>query len=150
MILVRIKNYFNFSNYSIQPKHYDDSNKSVVVKIKNGNGGVPFEEFVELNLRMYSFLVDDCSEHKKVKGANKNAVYKISRDVYKNVLFYTFQFLAFRFDYNLLNMRQKSFQFIIQSAQLLSQAKRWQIIVADIKRAKSVNANAVATISYDE
>ena len=55
--------------------------------MKNGNGRVPFEEFVELNPRMYSFLVDDHNEHKKVKGANKNAVYKISRDVYKNVLF---------------------------------------------------------------
>ena len=37
---------------------------------------------------MYSFLVDDSGEHKKVKGVNKNAVATISHKEYKDVLLY--------------------------------------------------------------
>ena len=35
---------------------------------------------------MYSFLVDDSSEHKKAKGANENIVPKIGHSEYKTVL----------------------------------------------------------------
>ena len=35
---------------------------------------------------MYSYLVDDNSEHKKAKGVNKNAVATISHNEYKDVL----------------------------------------------------------------
>ena len=35
---------------------------------------------------MYSFLVDDNSEHKKTKGVNKNGVERISNGEYKGVL----------------------------------------------------------------
>ena len=35
---------------------------------------------------MYSFLVNDSSEHKKAKGANENIVAKISHSEYKAVL----------------------------------------------------------------
>ena len=35
---------------------------------------------------MYSFLVDDNSEHKKAKGANRNVLTTISHNEYKNVL----------------------------------------------------------------
>ena len=37
---------------------------------------------------MYSFLVDDRGEHKKVKGVNKNAVATTSHKEYKDVLLY--------------------------------------------------------------
>ena len=35
---------------------------------------------------MYSFLVDDNSEHKNAKGVNKNVVATISHSEYKDVL----------------------------------------------------------------
>ena len=35
--------------------------------MKDETSGVAIEEFVRLNLKMYSFLVDDNSEHKESK-----------------------------------------------------------------------------------
>ena len=66
-ILVRLKKYFDFSNYSSESKHYDDSTKSVVVKMKDKPGKVAIEKFVLFKQKMYSCLVDDTSEHKKKK-----------------------------------------------------------------------------------
>ena len=48
--------------------------------------GVAIKEFVGLKPKMYSFLVDDSSEHKKGKGVNKNVVKKITQHEYKDVL----------------------------------------------------------------
>ena len=59
---------FDFSNYSAESKYYDDSNKLVVGKMKDETGNVAIEEFVGLKPNMYSFLVDNNSEHKKAKG----------------------------------------------------------------------------------
>ena len=39
----------------------------MVGKIKYDPAGVAIKEFVELKGKMYSFLVDDSSKHKKVK-----------------------------------------------------------------------------------
>ena len=47
---------------------------------------VAIEEFVGLKTKMYSFLVDDNSEHKKAKGVNRNVVATISHNEYKDVL----------------------------------------------------------------
>ena len=69
-ILVRLKKYFDFSNYSSESKHYDDSTKSVVGKMKDEPGKVAIEKFVLLKQKMYSCLVDDTSEHKKRKWVN--------------------------------------------------------------------------------
>ena len=44
------------------------------------------KEFVGLKPKMYSFLVDDNSEHKEAKGVNKNVVAAISHNEYKYVL----------------------------------------------------------------
>ena len=44
----------------------DDSNKLVVGKIKDDKGSVAIKEVVGLKPKMYSFLVDDSSEHEKV------------------------------------------------------------------------------------
>ena len=60
-ILVAIKK----CNYSFKSKYYDDSNKLVIGKMKDENGGVVIEEFFGLKSKMYSFLVYK-SEHKKV------------------------------------------------------------------------------------
>ena len=60
-VFSRDKQILDFSNY------YDDSNKLVVVKMKNKTSDVAIEEFVGLKQKMYSFLVDDSSKHKKAK-----------------------------------------------------------------------------------
>ena len=55
---------FDFSNYSTKLKYYDNSNILVIGKMKDETRGVAIEEFVGLEPKMYSFLVDN-SEHKK-------------------------------------------------------------------------------------
>ena len=77
---------FDFSNYSVKSKHHDSSNTLVVGKIKYEMNGAAVEVFVGLKPKMYSVLVSDSSEYKKVKGVNKNGVAKISHDEYKNSL----------------------------------------------------------------
>ena len=52
------------SNYSAEWKCYGDSNGLVVGKMKDEAGDVAIKEFVGLKPKMYSFLVDDNSEHK--------------------------------------------------------------------------------------
>ena len=76
----------NFSNYSNKLKCYGNSNKLVIGKVKDETAGVAIEEFVRLKPKMYSYLVDDSSEHKKAKGVKKNVVAIISHNEYKNVL----------------------------------------------------------------
>ena len=44
------------------------------------------QQSVRLNPRMYSFLVDDNSEHKKAKGMNRNNVATINYNKYTDVL----------------------------------------------------------------
>ena len=72
-----------FSNYSTNLKYYDDSNKSVVGKLKDETEGAAIWKFVELKPKMYLFLVVDDS---KAKGVNENVVQTISHNKYKNVL----------------------------------------------------------------
>ena len=80
------KEMFNFSNYSTKPKYYGDSSKLVVGKMKDKTCSVTTEEFVGLHPKMYSFLVDVNSEHRKAKGVNKNVFATISDNEYKDVL----------------------------------------------------------------
>ena len=75
------KETFDFSNYSAKSKYYDNSNKLV----KDENGCVAIEEFVELKPKMYAFFVDN-NQLKKVKGLNKNVVAIISHNEHKDVL----------------------------------------------------------------
>ena len=46
---------FDFSNYYTKSKYYDDSNKLVIGKMKNNNGGVAIEEFVWLKQKCIHF-----------------------------------------------------------------------------------------------
>ena len=69
---------FDFSNYSAKSKYYDNSNKLVVGKMKDETAGVANEEFLGLKPKMYSYLVDDNSEHKNAKGMNRNVFTTIS------------------------------------------------------------------------
>ena len=80
------KEMFDFSNYSIKSKYYDHSNKLVIGEMKDVTGGVAIEKFVGLKAKIYSFLVDDNSEHKKVKDVNKNIDVTISHNKHKDVL----------------------------------------------------------------
>ena len=58
----------DFSNYSAESKYYDDYKKLVVGKMKDEVGGFAIKEFVLLKSKMYSFLVDDSSKHKKQRA----------------------------------------------------------------------------------
>ena len=79
------KEMFDFSKYSTKSKYYDDSNKLGLRKMNNETGCIAIEELVGLKPKMYSFLVDDNSEHKKAKRVNKNVVATISRNEYKEL-----------------------------------------------------------------
>ena len=76
----------SFSNYSTKSKYYDNSNKLLAGKMKNETVGVAIEEFVELKPKMYSYFVNDNSEHKKAKDVNRNVIAAISHNEYKDVL----------------------------------------------------------------
>ena len=83
------KEMFHFSNYSTKSKYYDNSNKLVVGKMKDETAGVAIEEFANLKPKMYSYLGDNNSEHKKAKDVNKNVVATISHNEYNDVLLNT-------------------------------------------------------------
>ena len=71
---------FGFSNYSIKSRYYDNSKTLVVGEMKHEKVGVAIQEFLGLKPKMYSYLVDDNSEHKKSKGVNKLVVATISHN----------------------------------------------------------------------
>ena len=54
---------FDFSNYSTKSKYNNDSNKLVIGEMKGETGDVAIERFVGLRPKMYSFSVDDSSDH---------------------------------------------------------------------------------------
>ena len=60
-------------------------NKFVVGKMKHETSVALTEEFVRLKPKMYSFLVDDNSEHKKANSVNRNVAATINSDKYENV-----------------------------------------------------------------
>ena len=62
------KEMFDFSNSSTKSKYYNDWNKLVACKMKDEKAGVSIKEFVGLNPKMYSFLLDYSSEQKRAKG----------------------------------------------------------------------------------
>ena len=80
------KEMFDFNNYSNKSKYYDNSNKLVIGEMKDETGVVAIEEFVGVKPKMYSFTVDNNSEHKKAKGVNRNVCATISHNKYKDVL----------------------------------------------------------------
>ena len=80
------KEMFDFSNYSAKSKYYDDSSKLIVGKMIDETGNVAIEEFVGLKPKMYSFLVEDSSEHKRGKEVNKNVFTTISYSEYRDDL----------------------------------------------------------------
>ena len=61
------KEMLHFSNYSAKSKFYDNPNALVVGKMRGEIAGLLIKELAGLKPKMYSFLVDDSSEHKKSK-----------------------------------------------------------------------------------
>ena len=55
--------------------------------MRDETGGVGIEEFVAVKPKIYSFLVDNNSEHKKVKGVIRNVVWTISQNKQSDVFF---------------------------------------------------------------
>ena len=80
------KEMLDFINYSTKSKYFDNSNKLVVCKMKDETACVAIEKFVGLKPKMYSYLVDNNSEHKKTKGVNRNIVAIMSHNEYKHAL----------------------------------------------------------------
>ena len=87
------KEKFDFSNIQLtrntmmtQTKKQKQKKKLVIGKMKDKTGGFAIKEFVRLKPKMYSFLVEDNSEHKKVKGVNRNVVAAKIHNKYKDVL----------------------------------------------------------------
>ena len=58
----------------------------MVVNIKDDTAGVAIKEFVKLKPKIYWYLVNHNTEHKKAKGVNRNVVATISHNEYKDVL----------------------------------------------------------------
>ena len=58
----------------------------MVGKMKDETDGFATEEFVELKRKMYSYLVNDNSEHKKAKGVYRNVAATISHNEHKGLL----------------------------------------------------------------
>ena len=85
-ILATIKKVFDFSNYSAKSKYYDNLIKLMIGKMKDETAGVAIEELVGLKPKIYQYLRDDNSEHKKANRDNKNVVVTISHNEYKDIL----------------------------------------------------------------
>ena len=77
------KEMFDFSNYSHKSKHYNDSNKLLVDKLKDQKRGVTIKEFARLKPKIYSFLVDNNNGPDKANDVNEISVARISHSKYK-------------------------------------------------------------------
>ena len=63
------KEMLDFSNYSTKSKYYNNSSELVVGQMKDETADVVIKEFVELKPKMYSYVVDNSSDHKKKQRA---------------------------------------------------------------------------------
>ena len=61
------KEMFDFNNYSVKSKYYNNSNKLVTDKTKDETAGVAIEEFFGLKPEMYLYLVTIIVSIKKQK-----------------------------------------------------------------------------------
>ncbi|KAK3107369.1 hypothetical protein FSP39_012926 [Pinctada imbricata] len=78
---------YDLSNYP--PNHflYNQTNKKVVLKMKDECGGVPIRNFIGLRSKMYSIKLEDSSEKRTAKGISKSVIRKhLSHDLYEKTL----------------------------------------------------------------
>ena len=59
-------------------------NNFLKIMVKDGTAGLTITEFVGLKSKMYLFVVNEFSEHKKAKDVNKNVATKTSHNAYKD------------------------------------------------------------------
>ena len=67
---------FDFSEYPIDSKFYDSSNKKVLGTMKDEFKGQKVSEFLGLKSKMYSLINVDDKEVSKAKGVNKKIRHK--------------------------------------------------------------------------
>ena len=77
------KDLLDFSNYSKDSKFFNETNKKVIGKMKDGFGGVIVIKFVGLKSKMYSIKKIDGKEYNTAKGVNVTTEF----DKFKDVLF---------------------------------------------------------------
>ena len=66
----KCKHLFDFSNYPKDSKFFDQTNKKVIVKMKDVSEGKIIDEFVGLKSKMYSVKNIDGKESNIAKGVN--------------------------------------------------------------------------------
>ena len=74
----------DFSNYSKDPKFFDETNKNVIGKMKVKFGGVIIDEFVGLKSKMYSMKKNDGKEYNTAKEVSIATEFKKFQDVLFN------------------------------------------------------------------
>ena len=86
------KHLFDLSGYSMNDEYRkcDNTNKKVILKMKDETDGIPIIEFVGLRSKMYSLLLDNGKEKKTGKGIKKCILKKnITHDDYKRCILST-------------------------------------------------------------
>ena len=70
------KHLFDFSEYPVNSKFYDPTNKKVLGKMKDEFKGEIIREFSGLKSKMYSLISGNDEEVTKAKGVNKKIRHK--------------------------------------------------------------------------
>ena len=84
-ILARIKKFLTLVIIQLSQSIMIIQKKLFVGKMEGETAGVAIEEFIGLKSKMYSYLVDENSVHKKANSVNKNVVAVISHYEYKDI-----------------------------------------------------------------
>ena len=86
-ILEDVETKFDTSNYELNRPLPKEKNKKVISVMQDQLGRKFMKEFVGLRPKTYSYLLDDSSEDKKVKGTKKCVIKrKLQLEDYKNCL----------------------------------------------------------------
>jgi len=81
------KELYDFSDYPVDNKFHDNSNKKIIGKFKDETNSVPILEFVGLRSKMYSIKLNDNKQKKRAKGIKQNIVKNIiTHDDYRKVV----------------------------------------------------------------
>ena len=82
-----VEKIFDTSNYEVDRPLPSGKNKKVIGLMKDELGRRVITEFVALRSKIYSYLTDDCKEHKKTKGTKKCVIKRMIKfNDYKNCL----------------------------------------------------------------
>ena len=81
--IYKYKNLFDFSDYPLDSKNFDPTNKKTMGKMKDELKGKVIDKFAGLKSKMYSLTSIDDKEVTKATGVNK----KIRHKEFVNVLF---------------------------------------------------------------